>query len=122
MPYGVVEIALLTDDPGDTVNFTIYLPEPAPEGYTWYRFDGAAGWADFSRHVAFNAERDRATFAVTDGGECDDDGSADRSFRAPLALGNVANDDPPAQDATGGGSGSGGGCFVETALQQRPPP
>jgi hypothetical protein len=113
---GLVDMEVKVNTPGDTTTVTIYLTEPAPEGYTWYKYDTVTKeWTDYSANVVFNTGRDQVTLTLTDGGIGDDDGVANGIIVDPSGLGSA----PPAASAllntVGGDWGAGGGCFIATA-------
>jgi len=110
--YGLVDMHIKVN-PGDTITVTIYLPEPAPEGYTWYKYSAQAGWQDYSDNAVFNNDRTQITLTVTDGGIGDSDGVADGVITDPSGLGTPSptpSSGTPTTDA--GAGGGGGGCFI----------
>lgn len=70
--YGMVEMEIKTSQPGGSATIAVYLPEPAPDDYSWFEYNALEGWKDLSEHVVFNANRDRLTLTLTDGGIGDD--------------------------------------------------
>jgi hypothetical protein len=110
--FGLVDLTIRTDHPGDTATVTIYLPEAAPAGYKWYKYSATHGWTDYSSHAVFSADRTRVTLTLVDGGIGDDDGVANGVIVDPSGLGTAPA--PGAAGASGGGGG-GGGCFIATA-------
>ena len=107
--YGLINMDLKPDIVGGTVKITIYLENPAPAGYVWYKYGSNNGWHDYSDHAEFNAERDQVTLTLVDGGIGDDDGIANGMIVDPSGLCNPTNSFAPS------GGGSGGGCFIATA-------
>ncbi len=69
--YGMTLMTIKVNNPGDSASVTIYLPEPAPAGYSWFRYDNTAGWQTFANAV-FNDARNQITIKLTDGGTGDD--------------------------------------------------
>ena len=118
MIYGLIDFTVKTEIPGDTVYVVFYLPEPAPEGYIWYKYSPVEGWTDYSEYTEFNTTRDQVTLALTDGGPGDDDSSANGEIIDPSGLGALetsfssplesAAEEPSTADTSGGG----GGCFI----------
>jgi len=92
---------------GGTTIVTIYLPDPAPDGYKWYKYGPTKGWYDYSDHAVFNIDRTQVTLTLTDGGIGDDDSVVNGMISDPSGLGTA----PPLS----GGGGGGGGCFIATA-------
>jgi K319L-like, PKD domain len=121
-PMGLIDVELISDIIGGTVSLTVYLSEPAPEGYHWYKYNGAAGvWTNYSEEIGengkrgavFNETRDQVTITLVDGGMGDDDGIANGIIIDPAGLATVSL----GLAATGAiGSNdfgtSGGGCFI----------
>ncbi len=127
--YGLMDFTFQTDVTGGTVNVTIYLPTPAPQGYKWYKYSSTDGWIDYSSHASFNVERDQITLTLTDGGTGDNDGVANGIILDPSGLGSTpvepddpadppVTDDPPSTDGEGGGGGGGSGIFGNIALSE----
>jgi hypothetical protein len=100
--YGLVDIEIKVDIPGDTATVTLSLPEPAPSGYTWFKYNDSSGWYDFRKHISFNDQRDQVTLTLVDGGPGDDDGVANGVIKDPSGLGISA-------------PGGGDACFIATA-------
>jgi K319L-like, PKD domain len=112
--YGLVDLEIAVDTPGDTATVTLYLPEPAPEGYTWYKYDSAAGWYDFNDYAVFNDDRDQITLTLVDGGIGDDDGTANGVIKDPSGLGIDEASDGSEVTSTISADVS-VGCFIFTA-------
>ncbi|MEN8692424.1 MAG: PKD domain-containing protein [Desulfobacterales bacterium] len=118
----LIDFQLKTDTIGGTVKLTMYLMEPAPEDYHWYKYNAAVGvWTNYSEEIGengekgavFNETRDEVTITLIDGGMGDDDGIANGIIVDPSGLAAAF----PALAATGAiGSNdfgvSGGGCFI----------
>jgi hypothetical protein len=125
--YGLIDIEINVTNPGDTSIVTIYLSEPAPAGYKWYKYSSTIGWVDFSRDVIsgglgdgaeFNSTRTEVTLYITDNGDYDDD-PTDGIIKDPSGLGIAPTTPeptpPPSPPSGSSGGGGGGGCFVATA-------
>jgi hypothetical protein len=102
---GLVEFVVKVQNPGDTATVTIYLQEPAPEGYDWVKYSEEQGWQNYTEHAEFNADRTEITLTLQDGGIGDADPTANGLIRDPSGLG-------IATTTTGGGSSSSGGCSI----------
>ena len=106
--YGLIHIEVKPETAGGTVTVRIYLEDPAPLGYAWYKYGPNNGWYDYSDHVEFNADRDQVTLTLVDGGIGDDDGVANGVIVDTSGLGSA----PTSVTHSGGG---GVGCFIATA-------
>jgi len=113
--YGLIDMQIKCHDVGGTAIVTIYLPDPAPDGYKWYKYGPTKGWYDYSNHVVFNIDRTQVTLTLTDGDIGDDDGIADGMISDPSGLGATSTPSPPPPPPSGGAGGGGGGCFIATA-------
>jgi hypothetical protein len=111
--YGLIEIEIKTSTVGGTAIVTIYLPDPAPYGYKWYKYGTNLGWYDYSDHAVFNFDRTQVTLTLVDGGIGDDDGVANGMIYDPSGLGIALT--TPESTPTPSGDGGGGGCFIATA-------
>ena len=111
--YGLIDMQIKCHDVGGTALVTIYLPDPAPDGYKWYKYGPTKGWYDYSNYAAFNLDRTQVTLTLTDGGTGDDDDVGDGMIVDPSGLGVVSTPSPTPQPSSGGGGG--GGCFIATA-------
>jgi hypothetical protein len=107
--YGLIDMQIKCHDVSGTAIVTIYLPEPAPDGYKWYKYGSNVGWYDYSNYAVFNLNRTQVTLTLIDGGIGDDDGIADGMISDPSGLGTAPTNPPPS------GGGGGGGCFIATA-------
>jgi len=121
---GLVDLQINTSAPGGTAKVTIYLSEPAPPDYKWYKFNPSTNtWADYSNSIVngvsgavFNAARDQVTLTLVDGGLGDDRATVDSKIQDPSGLG-TGSVSPASVSVKGSnyfGSGAGGtSCFVE---------
>ncbi|MDH5766587.1 MAG: hypothetical protein OEZ38_11285, partial [Gammaproteobacteria bacterium] len=94
-PYDLVDLEVITSNPGDTVEIILYYPEPIADGFDLYQyidtngwvdnsgsrdFDNLTytvnGWAETSEQAQFSADRTQISIRVTDGGPGDADGLA----------------------------------------------
>ena len=110
--YGLINFRIKVAHPGDSAVISIYLSAPAPEDYSWYKYNNSTGWIDFSEHAVFNADRSQVTISITDGGPGDDDQMANGEIVDPSGLGIISTTSPVSSG--GGDFGSGGGCFITT--------
>lgn len=122
MKYGLIDFNIKTRQPGDEASVTICLPDPAPAGYTWYKYSPVDGWIDYSEYSVFNDTRDRVTLTLIDGGAGDDDLAANGEIMDPSGLGAPPSEDfeDAAAAPAGGEGGGGGGCFIATAAYGSP--
>ena len=115
--YGLFDIQAKSNTIGGTVKLSVFLANPAPDGYKWYKYSTNNGWYDFSDYAEFNDERDQVILTLTDGGIGDDDGIANGMIKDPSGLafaidgtGGDSNSDGSAIDGIGGSS-----CFISAA-------
>jgi hypothetical protein len=95
---------------------TLYLADPVPDGYKWYKYSPTSGWYECDENAVFNSARDQVTLTLVDGGIGDDDGVANGMISDPVVLGIVHAQDTA--DNTADSEESGGkhsGCFITTA-------
>jgi hypothetical protein len=85
--YGLVEQHIRVAATGGTAVVRVYLPSPAPDAYTWYKYSPLSGWYDFSDHAVFGPTRDHVTVTLVDGGPGDEDGLANSVIVDCSALG-----------------------------------
>jgi hypothetical protein len=112
MIYGLIEFCIRVASPGNSARLTIFLPEPVPQGYKWYKYSRTRGWYDYSANVSLNSERNQLSLILVDGGTGDDDGDQNGIIEDPSGLGVVVSPSAAADTGNGGGSG---GCFIDTA-------
>lgn len=103
------EMLLQTDQPGGSVDMTVYLDEAADDGLDWFNYGEPLGWRDLD--AVFAETRTSLTVTLTDGGAGDRDGEANGVIDHLGALGQMVEDEEPTTDS-GGGSG-GGGCLLD---------
>jgi uncharacterized protein YjbI with pentapeptide repeats len=119
MIYGLVSMKMSTTAAGGTAVLTVYFPQAAPTGYTWFKYlPDQDRWIDFDRHLisggtgdgaVFSADRRSVTLFITDDGPYDDN-PEDSVVEDPSGLGSAPLISRPGTDSDGGG---GGGCFIE---------
>lgn len=123
--YGLIEMDMEVGSPGGQAVIVIYLDEPAPQNYRFFKYDDSRGWFDFSRDVIsegtgdgvdFNDDRTVATIYITDNGDYDRN-SAEREIGDPLGFGISASDVSPSS-----GEDEGGGCFIGAVWPERKAP
>ena len=109
------------------MTLTIFLPQPAPDGYRWYKFNSRTHvWTDYTavtdsggaRGAVFNDARDQVTLTLVDGGIGDDDGVRNGVIEDPSGLGAGI-----ASIGTFGANnfGPSSGCFIGTTTDGRRP-
>jgi hypothetical protein len=117
------------DTPGATVTITIFLPQPAPAGYKWYKFNPRTNvWTDYTaitdtsgaKGAVFNAARDQVTLTLVDGGIGDDDGIRNGVIEDPSGLG-AAITSLGSIGSNTFGAGGGGACFIDASGAGRRP-
>ena len=116
--YGLIDFKIKVDVPGSTAGLAVFLPEPVPEGYKWYKYSQNQGWMDYSAQVSLNSARDRLTLTLVDGGTGDDDEAQNGIIADPAGLGTA----PSGSGATDTSSTGGGGspvCFIDTLLNSQ---
>ena len=74
MPLDLVCFKLLINNPGDTVDVTIYFSTPAPQDAKWFKYDAVNGWKDYSDTVTYSPDRKSLVARLEDGGAGDADG------------------------------------------------
>ncbi|MGB9438784.1 MAG: CAP domain-containing protein [Desulfobacterales bacterium] len=115
--YGLIDFKIKVDTPDyNSTTVTIFLPDPAPEGYKWYKYSSARGWYDFSANVSFNSERNQLSFTLVDGGTGDDDGERNGIIVDPSGLGLAPAASASTNTGSSGGGGGSGGCFIDTLV------
>lgn len=116
MTYGLFDIQAKPQLPGEKVTITVYLPEPAPADYSWYKFNQTTKqWVNYStmrdtagvRGATFNEARDQITLILVDGGMGDDDGQVNGTIEDPSGLGLL-----PAFSIGSNDFGGGSSCFI----------
>lgn len=116
--YGVLDMAIKVHKWNTTAKVTVYLPEPAPANFKWYKYSQSKGWYDYSDFAEFNADRTQVTLTLIDGGTGDDDGVKNGIIIDPSTLGESKTTGPNTSGSgdTSGGAGAGdggGGCFIQ---------
>ena len=114
--YGLIDFTIKADIPGSTVGITIFLPEPVPEGYKWYKFSQNQGWIDYSAHASISSARDEVSLTFTDGGTGDDDEEQNGIILDPSGLG-IATSNSGSVNTGHPDSGGSAGCFIDTLLK-----
>jgi hypothetical protein len=117
MAYGLFDLRAKPSLPGEKVTIIIYLPEPAPADYSWYKFNqNKQKWVDYSlttngagvRGAVFNEARDQVILTLVDGGMGDDDGRVNGIIEDPSGLGLV----PEISIGSNGFGGGGSSCLI----------
>ncbi len=120
-PMGLIDFQVHADTVGGTVTMTVYLQEPAPENYHWYKYNGASGtWTNYSeftgpdgeKGAVFNDARDQVTLTLIDGGMGDDDGIANGIITDPSGLATVSSGLVSTGAIGSNDFGAAGGCFI----------
>ncbi len=121
MIFGLLDLQVKPDTPGATVTLTIFLPQAAPVGYKWYKFNPRTNiWTDYTattdtsgaKGAVFNAARDQVTLTLVDGGIGDDDGIRNGVIEDPSGLGAGIT----SLGSIGSNNfGAGSGCFIDAS-------
>jgi hypothetical protein len=110
MPFGLVNIRLLVNNPGAQAKLTVYLsPSTYPAGqYLWYRYDTIYGWRDHSTFIStLTDDKGPLVLKVTDGGDGDADGVQNGVV--------VIQSGPATSHSEGiGGGGTSRACFINS--------
>ena len=88
----------------------IFLPEPMPQGYKWYKYSQSQGWYDYSANITLSGDRTQLSITRVDGGTGDDDGQQNGIIADPSGLGLAPTGS--GSGSSGDGGGGGGGCFI----------
>ncbi len=112
--YGLMDFKIKVDIPGSSTTLTIFLPEPMPQGYKWYKYSQSQGWYDYSSNVSFNGDRTRLSLTLVDGGTGDDDGQQNGIIVDPSGPGTAGSAAVSGSTQSNSGGGGGGGCFIGT--------
>jgi len=110
--YGLTEAAVKTKKPGAGASITLYLSDPAEEGFSWFGYTEEDGWFDFGADAVFNPDRTRVRLTVADGGMADRDAEFNGIIRVLSGLGKAGS---PSLSGGGGSGDENGGCFIEIA-------
>ncbi len=123
LPYGLLSVDIKTSQPGATAAVSIYLPEPAPSGYAWFKYTYEDGWFNFDRNLisngegdgaVFNTERTVITLYITDNGPYDDDDTL-LLIKDPSGLGSLT-----AGSGTTAENSDDGTCFIGSISHATP--
>ncbi len=103
-------------DPGETAEFTVYLPSAASDDEDWYQA-GESDWIDFDRSdindfngdgAVFDEDRKRVTLFITDNGAYDEN----REFGAITSYGGLVETYSDSDDSSSSSS-----CFINTVFK-----
>ncbi len=108
MPLDLVCFKLLLNNPGDTVDVTIFFSTPAAQDAQWVKYDAVQGWKDYSANVIYSPDRKSMVVNLEDGGAGDADGVANGIIVDPAGLASLFGGDSD-------DDGSVEGCFIATA-------
>jgi hypothetical protein len=121
MLFGLIAMKIISLSAGETAVITIFLPEAAPAGYSWFKYvKDQDTWIDFDRQKISNGTGDGAVFSddrrtvtlyITDDGPYDDN-KTDGIIEDPSGLGKG----PLVSNSGNEEGGGGGGCFVDSVL------
>jgi len=114
---GLISFRLQVQFDGDTEMITVYLSEPNPEDYQWYKYDSVKGWYVFP-DAAFSPDRRSLTLTLTDGGAGDADGLINGIIIDPSGAGITTVGSGSEVIPQSGSSGISGGsaiCLITTA-------
>ncbi|MGA1824078.1 MAG: Ig-like domain-containing protein [bacterium] len=105
LPLGLIRYKLEVDNTGDTAKATIYLSEAANSKATWYTYDRACGWQNYTHHTSFSRDRKSVIVEFQDGGLGDADGIENGVIIHSSGLGQPNNSDEHKDE---------NGCFILT--------
>ena len=114
---GLIDFRIRVQNSGDAQSITVYLSEPAPSGYQWYKYGPVKGWYVFSDAV-FSSDRRSLAITLTDGDAGDTDGLTNGILIDPGGAGTADDGSESADKPKSGSSGINGGsamCFITTA-------
>ncbi len=130
--YGEVAMEIVLDESSPNADFTLYLPEAAPEGHRWYRYRAGDGWkaiddgvVDLGGGAASRMARSngdavdgtRFRMILADGGDVDSDRAVNGRFSGILALGAAGGaPEPDEEDPDHDNSGETNNCFISGAF------
>jgi hypothetical protein len=128
MPLGAISFRLKVPQPGDTVQVTVHLSEPAPSDARWYKHTPAHGWEVYSNTTFRDDNRRMVDLVLKDGDpDCGDaDGVENGYIVDPSGIGITDASDQGQGGGSivigGSSSGGGGGCYISTAVSGFLPP
>jgi hypothetical protein len=109
MPFGLINIRLQVDNPGDQAQLTVYLPPSTyTRQYLWYRYNTIHGWRDHSEYIStLTDDKGPLVLKVSDGGDGDADG---------VQNGIIIHQSGPATSHSKGigGGGASRACFINS--------
>lgn len=108
LPYGLIDMAVKVDEPGQTVTVTVYPKSPTSPQNKWYKYSEEDGWVDYSEYSHINPSGTEITVFLADGGAGDVDKIANGMIVDPAGPG------LPPSAASSSGSGDEDGCFIQT--------
>ena len=114
---GLVSMRLRLQNPADRVTITVYLSQPAPAGYQWFKYGPVKGWYIFPDAV-FSPDRCSMDITLIDKGAGDTDGLANGLLVDPGGAGIIDDESGSADKPKSGSSGINSGssmCFITTA-------
>ena len=114
--HGSIDTIIRVDTLGGVVTVQIYLPEPADDDLSWFRYSDLEGWVDYTANVTYNAERNRIEMILADGGIEDADEMVNGFIRIRLIFTGAANAEPDPSPNSGSGGGGGAGCYIHAAM------
>ena len=94
LTYGLIDIKIKTDKPGEKSIVKIYLPKSAPVMYKWYKYQINKGWNQYD-YAIFNNDRNEIELTFVDGNSSygDDDGLLNGIISDPSGLGLINKKD-----------------------------
>jgi hypothetical protein len=113
---GLISFTAEVESPGDVVILTVYLSEPAPEGYDWYKYEPSGGWYVYADAV-FAEDRRSIAVTIQDGSLGDFYDQPDALVVDPGGVGSISSPEPDngSGDASSVSGGT-GGCFLGSML------
>ena len=87
IPYGLFDLKIRTFSPGGETELKVFLPEPAPEGYQWFKCGSETNCSPKPLPTVFSPDRRVFTMTFKDGGPKDEDGLENGMIIDPSGLG-----------------------------------
>jgi len=85
--YGLIDMEIKVNNPGDTAIAIIHLPDAVPDEYRWFKYNDTKGWYDYSIHTHFfYGDKTSIFIHFVDGEAGDDDGTVNGKIKHFFGL------------------------------------